>query len=509
MKQKNQRDKKRAVKKKDRSTVVLAVLVAVLAVGLVVTGAVFAVKAIRRAYLDSGRAYRGDVILSTEHHSVNAAMFSFHFYDVFYNEGLHTGYDDPDQLRSAESPYAGLSLYDYDVNILLTDLDRHLHYAESATAKGKTLDEYDEQVIANRLNAIRLAAQNSGSELEEYMFARYGRGVRLSDAEDLMRIRLLAEKEWNDLEASVTVSEEEISQRCESADPDELLRFDYYIVDLDRTDPEDRSASAEYDRLVAKEHAAQLVNASSPEEFRALALTFMKEAYRDDPDVTDDNLSEIFDADCRFVGRMLRQTDGTDPDATKWLFSKERVTGDALLGEDGATVYYIERGVYSIDLPGYAFRIISVPFEDYPSRSEALDVFNGLVDRFEKTDRSEDSFIALLEEYEHKSAALSRKGYYDDVFSSSPFNTLLSSLEERLDASGSGFEEGKTYELYGSSGVYLLYCLGLGETRSRVEAREALITEKCSGAYAAIRNSIEVRYNEKEGDRVAPRYVEA
>lgn len=503
----DQRKRKKQQKKKpDGTKIALWVLVALLAAGGTVFGAVMGVRAIRSAVLDSGSAFRNDVILQSEHHTLNAAMFSYRFYDVFYNEGLQTGYDDPEQLKNVASLYEGISLYEYDRQILLSSLESTLRYAEAATKRGVELDEYDVQAVENAVKVIENEAKTAGTPVEDYIFSRYGRGVNTDDIKALLRLERLAEKERQHTEASLNVTDEEIARTVSSFAPEKYLRFDYYIVDLDPSDPTDRSEETEAKRETARQNAVRLASAATDEEFRALAQAYMKQLYATDPDVTEENFDETFEADCHFTGRSYFELPEDAPQTTRWLFSTERKAGDRYLDEEEGTVYYIERGAYSVDTRDAAFRVIGVPYADYASKSDALDVFNRLTSDYEKRGGGEDVFIALTELYEHGEAAKTSGGFYDNIYADSAFNRLIEERRAQLLEEGGDFEKGKAYELYGSVGVYLLYCTGSGDTRSVVEARDALITKKFNAAYEELKKTVTVTYRDEEGDRIAPRY---
>ena len=96
-----------------------------------------------------------------------------------------------------------------------------------------------------------------------------------------------------------------------------------------------------------------------------------------------------------------------------------------------------------------------------------------------------------------------REGYYDDTESSASFNTLIKNY---VDSVGS-LEIGATFTVYGNEGAYFLYYLGKGDLRSRVEAREAIISDKFYDLYASLAKENKVEYNSKEGARSADLYV--
>ena len=411
---------KAAAKKKKRQLRAICILSGLLIAALLVFGTVMAVKAIRNAYLNSGAAYRSDVIFKTEHHELNAAMFSYRFYDAFYNGALEGDYDDPEQLKNVESPVSDMSLFEYNRNNVLISMKNTLRYAEEATKNGFALDDRDKDCIFAKLQSIERKAKNAGVSQGDYLFAVYGRGVRLSDIEDLLTLEALAEKQWCAYEISVQISESEIDDYLKKLDADYYNRMDFYIVDL--TPPSSGGDVPEEKLQIAFERAKRLAECSSEEEFKAYAKVCLTELYKDDPSVSESDVNEIYES-CFFSGRQIVELDDTAPASSKWLYSPDRKAGDAYTDDAEPVVYFIGRARYSIDTPNDTFLVLSLDLDDYPSRDDALKKFNTLIDLYESGSCTEDAFKELVRAYDTNPVSAAKAGFYDDTASSSAFPT--------------------------------------------------------------------------------------
>ena len=501
-KQKKVRAKPQKKQKKDKSLIALYILAGVLTLGLAVFGVVMAVRAIYQSYLDSGSKYRNDVILRTEHYELNGAMLSYRFYDAYYSGSFNDGYDDPDKLRSVASPADGMTLFEYDAQLTILSMASTMRYAEAATKNGYALSEKDEQFIENRIEGLKIEATNSGVQLDEYLSARYGRGVNADDVRALLKLEKMAEKQYTADEIGVRVSEEEIDAYLATADLSGYQRIDFYIVNLTGgvKDSDDEITKAQK-RQNAFDKAARLAQCTSLEEFRALALTYLKEDYADDATITAEEIENILNVDDHLVGRQILKVAEDDPASSKWLYDPARKTGDAYAETTEPAVYYIDRAAYSIDAPNDAYLVLSLRYDNYPTRSAALAALNGIVEEYEQGARTEEAFRALVKKYDQNAVSAYKEGYYDNTAAASSFNTLLDNLKSSVEG---GTVVGQVYEVYGQTGLYYVYYLGKAGMRTRIEAREALIGRKCDELYAQIVESVALDFDDADGERVAP-----
>ena len=96
-------------------------------------------------------------------------------------------------------------------------------------------------------------------DTEAYLSENYGRGVRLTDIEDLLEIEFLAEKERATVSLGLSATEEEINRRLENNGAGKYYRIDYYMVVIPYgIEDKDSEEEKEQKRLKVKEQAQAL-----------------------------------------------------------------------------------------------------------------------------------------------------------------------------------------------------------------------------------------------------------
>lgn len=470
----------RKQKKKQNELIVLYVIAGFLALVLLVTGIVFAVKYIKKAILDSGSSYRNTVLYETEHHEVNAAMLSYGFYDYLYGGILDMyGVDDPEGLKLIGNTEMGVSYYDALSKSVANNMMRDCCYAEAATKRGLSLDDTDNRYIENKLTAIENAASAIGAETEEYLFATYGRGVKLSDIRDALELEALAQKECDTVELSLTVSEEELNEYLSSSDALAYYRIDYYLIGIGVGEKEgDSKETVAEKQKAAYEKAVNLSKAGSLSEYLALARGYIREAY---PDETDISIEEILEGG-HYVGEAFNLTENSKQ-IDRWLYDLNRKEGDTVAfdGTINACALYVEKAPYSVDTPNDAYRLISLYEDNFASRSDAVELLNEIYEEYENGTHSEERFTELVTKYSQNCVLQARGGYTDDTSADTALNSQLAEWKTEAEKNG-GLKIGDVKQLYTASGMFIAYYCGQGDTRSRVEAKEALLDMKYAEA---------------------------
>ena len=513
--QKEQSGKKQK-KKRDKTVVAVWVLAGVLALGLVVFGVVMGVRAIYNAYLDSGAKYRNDVILESDHFKVNALMLSYRYYDNIYSGVYGDPYTDPEVLKNTESAQAGATMFEYYEQQQILLLMRTLRYAEKAAESGVTLDSEDLSIISNRLRAIENAARNRDITTEQYLFAFYGRGMKLSDAEDLFRLERMAEKQISAFESTVKIGDAEIDAYLTAGILRRYDRMDYYVVDfgndIEADDADDIRTAKEAQARYRAEQLGSLGSGATVETFVAMAKELLRqeaETMSADPDAL---VGEWLSTDA-FAGKQLQEVSEGDPDVSVWLWNYDRRDGDILVDED--TVYYVARAPYSIDTRVDAYLVIDVIKDHYESSSAALDALNRVEALYGKSEQTEEAFRQLAAEYAENQVLAGREGYFDDTgFDEGTGEALSSALAKYLydwkksnAGEGGAPAVGATGKIYGETELYYVYYLGEGALRSRVDAREYLIDQACRNYYNSLAEEDKVTMNRKSGARSAELYA--
>ena len=470
--------------KHDATMAVLYILSGLLCTVLVVTGGVLGFRAIRKSYLDSGRKYRNTLVYQTDHFEVNMAMFSYRFYSDLYSGRLDAlGLDSPEELKDQTFEEGEFkNYYEYAAWLSANSIRNDLSFAESAAVKGLSLSEAELGYIQARLDRLVKNAQARNMDTEVYLSENYGRGVRLTDIEDLLKIEFLAEKERTTVSMGLSATEEEINRRLENNGAGKYYRIDYYMVVIPYgIEDKDSEEKKEQKRLQVKEQAQALASCKDLDSYLALSEEIFRELYKDQDNV--DEYVEYALKEAHFVGEKMDFEEIYENRIDRYLADLDLKAGDTTVVEDSknATAIFVEKAPYSIDQKNDAYLVLDLYLEYFSADSEADRMLENILEEYE-SEPTEEHFRELVRKYSQAEAEAAKDGYTDDTYISDAdyedapksFNGLLRTAKEN-----NAFKN-NVATLYGANGRYLVYALGEGQTLSYVEARQAVLEEKYS-----------------------------
>lgn len=170
-------------------------------------------------------------------------------------------------------------------------------------------------------------------------------------------------------------------------------------------------------------------------------------------------------------------------DMAKWLFNPERKAGDKTVIESPAGItalYFVDRK--RPDGHFYSSRHILIKVldnqegEDKDQKQLAKERADEILQKFEQTDKSEDAFAKLAEEYSEDPGSKNNGGLYENVAPGS----FVSEYEKWcLDKSRKPGDVGIVYvENPNYKGYHIIYFKGLGDVVWKAQAGAALKNEK-------------------------------
>ena len=489
--------KERAKQEKKRSLkILIATVSAILAVCLLISAGVLIGNAAYEAYLDSGNRYRNTVHFKTEHFEVNGAMLSFYFYDYLYSGTLETlGVDHPDELKekfmssSEENSQDRVSYFRYYNEVAGLKLQTDLLYAEVAVSEGITLSQQDQTAINNRLDSFEASAKALGMEEEDYIFMTYGRGVKLTDIEQILEIMALADKQYAKAYAGQTVSEEELRDYL-AKNNQNFNKVDYYLHIL--TIPEN---ATEEEKAEIRQKAEKLTACKSDEDFLKELRAQLTEEYGEDDGFDDKLLDQLVQNTIlsEYVSTITEDT--TDLD--RFIHDPTRKNGDSYLsvGKKSYGVVRIARENYSIDVPLDTLRVLRLDFKNYKTKSDALNAFNTL--KKDLSGKSEEEFISVVKSESEDQLTALLDGYYVMYDEG---DTLYQLAANKL----TDAKEGELIEVSNDDSVWLLYYCGKGASRSEVAAEQMLRAKKFNETVNDYADRYEMTYSTDKIHQVAP-----
>ncbi|MBQ8216160.1 MAG: hypothetical protein IJZ33_07860 [Clostridia bacterium] len=486
---------RRAQNKKQTLRVLLATICILLALTLVISGGVFAGMAIYNAVLDSGRPYRSIVSYKTEHYQINNAMLSFYFYDSLY-DGLLERLDaeHPDELKSKfytltnqeTGKEESVSYFNYYNELAAYDFQSDLLCAEAASDFGVSLDQRDLTFIQNRLKSIENSASSLGLKTGDYLSVTYGRGVKLSDVEDVLTITALADKLYAVFYAGQQITDSEIKTFLSENDLN-FTKVDYYLHIL--TIPSNATAE---EQAKLKEMAEKLTGCLTDEEFLAELKDQLTEMYGDseDFDIEKEVESTILS---EYVQPISEDTNELD----RFLYDPATKQGQNYLsvGQRSYGVVRIKRAQYSSDLPLDTLRLIRLDYDNFPSKASALSAMTAL--KKELTGKSEQEFIAAVKKETHDEITAFYDGFY-------PLDDEQGTVEQLIGGKLSDAKVGDLIEFSDSQSLWLAYYCGKGITVSEAFAEESLRSERYTAQINGLAEKYEMSYSTSKINRIAP-----
>ena len=340
-----------------------------------------------------------------------------------------------------------------------------------ANANGITLDESELADIDADFEDARISAQRNGfSRLDNFFAAQYGTGATAKLVRALVEDGTLASKVIDLYADSLSYDEQQLEEYYANLNGSaDYYDYDYYYVSGTTED-----GATEQTMLEARMTA------------EAIAMSF-----RDGADI--DDLSE------RFAAALEAEDDTAAPvqrrsavgsglgDLGEWLRDSARVSGDITVLEDAnAEGYYVALFLNRDDnhYPTVSVRHILIKAEasedgtySEEAKLAALERINEIMDEFDATDRSEDSFAALANQYSQDEGSNTTGGLYENLYK----NATVTEFNDFCFAPHKSGDLGVVYGENGSyAGYHLIYFVGEGELYSNLIARSDLQNEDVS-----------------------------
>ena len=261
--------------------------------------------------------------LSTEHFKVNANMLSYYYYTEYQNflsdnqnsltyYSLDTSkslkdqrFGGPEETNPDEPTFYYDSMlgdfegtwFDYFMDKTVTSVSSLLVYCEGAYELGIELEEADyEQLDATLTTMATTAATYGYTNVDSYISAVYGSGVKEKDVKKAMEYSFLANKAMTELSGSLLdkITDEDIDEKYES-DTQKFLLVDYSyytfsatyadakkqaelsdVADSDLTADQKKKIADKYSELIgkAKENVAKIEAMSSITEVNEFIIGY-------------------------------------------------------------------------------------------------------------------------------------------------------------------------------------------------------------------------------------------
>lgn len=435
------------------------------------------------------------ISFKSEHYEVTNDMlnyfYRFDFYDSIdrYFDSYYQYYElDPtkdlkEQNCKMYQDKTG-TWFDYFIAQSSVSIERFLLFAEAALEQGNADDPQIQENVENDMNAIKSSASEYYKiPLEEFISTRFGETVTEEEIRAALTLFYTGTIQYNKDIDSIKLNDSDLDKYYEEHKNDFLYcdfrsyQFKAKVSD-DASEAEKKKAYAE-----AEAKADELLKMNTVEKF--------VEWIRNYETSINDTLEEPYtEAEINYhATKVTGEYEYNDKTAFgKWAFAGDKKEGDMTVLDNGAgvyTVYYLVKAPYRLEYNTVNFRRILVDVDDFGGdMDKTLEKANELKEKWEATDKSEDSFTALAEEYDANDTV-----YFEEV--------ALSDLERDLGAWCYDKERkpGDSELVSSEYGYYLVYFCGTGRQKWKIDANEALMTERINSIFDGYTEKYPIKMN--------------
>ena len=383
-------------------------------------------------------------------------------YQQFYssNSSILSYFLDPEKpLDEQECGFdSTITWKDYFMNEAMEYLRRITAVYEEAKKAGYTLSEEGQATIDKEIETLAFYGSIYGYGLDSYIAANYGDGCDEALIRSMLERELIATEYANSVIESFTYSEEELDEKYET-NAEQYNTVEYMSAFLAASANEESGITAE--------------------EAKADALA-MAEAIMAECDGTAASFENAVKAHADMEVSELSTAISSTGNNKEWFTAADRKEGDVTFVESDAGVsLYFFKGIDTHEYNTVDVRHLLIQALDSDASGDFSDeekqIAKEQLDTIMKDwDGSEESFIALVEEYSQDPGSNTNGGLYERVYKGQM-------VPEFNEFCFSGAKPGDTALVYGEnesySGYHFIYFVGENMPYNRVIAENALRSE--------------------------------
>jgi len=442
---------------------------------------------------DSGYFLRREVAAQSENFTVNGSMMTYFFFtnynqyaSMFSQMGVDTSYSLKGQYADEQN---GITWFDYMATLSQSYVGELLALCECAKAAGMELTAEDQQRIDDTLAAMEESAGEYGYNMETYLMAMFGSGVKKDDVRDSMELVTLGGKFHEKFNSELTYTDAEYEAYYEAN------KSSYQTVDLITCTVKQNDFIAKDENgnpigsiteaaAQAKEYAENMAAAASAEEFRNAIL-----AYNTDIKGLSAADAEAALAACELNGMTANAGNA----ASDWAFSAKKGETKVVDASGGATydVYYLISAASRDDSPTRNVRHLLLTTETYGTEAEKA--AQTIYDQWKAVNFDLEAFAALVYQFSEDPGSVSTGGLYENVSKGDMVPEFDAWLFD------SSRKEGDTGMVNTSYGTHIMYYAGEAGPAWKAAAdaslRQADYTDLIADNSAGITFDAEVIYS--------------
>lgn len=415
-----------------------------LAIFLAAVIAVVAVFGVRYYTVPNGKEGKymnpASVVATVDGQKISIGMYDYYYASIvsYYEQYASYGYYNLDTTKDYSKQYTTdddgkkISWQKFFETEALNEVEQITTYYSKALDEGVTLTSAQKKTIDKQITSLKDSASQNDVSLDQYIKANFGAYC----SEDTIRLMLeqyyLSANYKGKFKSEAKVTNDDVDKYYNEHKNDyKKIEFYYIASPYDATDDASKSKSIKNaEKTMAKMKDKKSVLALVPEVYSSYIDSDVKSSMESDSKLTEKKAREeaVKSYESNVVATVTGSTSPFDDEMNTWLFSDDTKVGSKkyYVDEDAGYIYIVLKTSKATveDDETYTVRhILITPESDSDSSSSSSDSSTkkytdeqwaaakkkaeSVLEKFNKTDKSEYSFAKLAEEYSTDTASTS------------------------------------------------------------------------------------------------------
>lgn len=415
-----------------------------LAIFLAAVIAVVAVFGVRYYTVPNGKEGKymnpASVVATVDGQKISIGMYDYYYASIvsYYEQYASYGYYNLDTTKDYSKQYTTdedgkkISWQKFFETEALNEVEQITTYYSKAIDEGVTLTSAQKKTIDKQITSLKDSASQNDVSLDQYIKANFGAYC----SEDTIRLMLeqyyLSANYKGKFKSETKVTNDDVDKYYNEHKNDyKKIEFYYIASPYDATDDASKSKSIKNaEKTMAKMKDKKSVLALVPEVYSSYIDSDVKSSMESDSKLTEKKAREeaVKSYESNVVATVTGSTSPFDDEMNTWLFSDDTKVGSKkyYVDEDAGYIYIVLKTSKATveDDETYTVRhILITPESDSDSSSSSSDSSTkkytdeqwaaakkkaeSVLEKFNKTDKSEYSFAKLAEEYSTDTASTS------------------------------------------------------------------------------------------------------
>lgn len=415
-----------------------------LAIFLAAVIAVVAVFGVRYYTVPNGKEGKymnpASVVATVDGQKISIGMYDYYYASIvsYYEQYASYGYYNLDTTKDYSKQYTTdddgkkISWQKFFETEALNEVEQITTYYSKAIDEGVTLTSAQKKTIDKQITSLKDSASQNDVSLDQYIKANFGAYC----SEDTIRLMLeqyyLSANYKGKFKSETKVTNDDVDKYYNEHKNDyKKIEFYYIASSYDATDDASKSKSIKNaEKTMAKMKDKKSVLALVPEVYSSYIDSDVKSSMESDSKLSEKKAREeaVKSYESNVVATVTGSTSPFDDEMNTWLFSDDTKVGSKkyYVDEDAGYIYIVLKTSKATveDDETYTVRhILITPESDSDSSSSSSDSSTkkytdeqwaaakkkaeSVLEKFNKTDKSEYSFAKLAEEYSTDTASTS------------------------------------------------------------------------------------------------------